>query len=116
MSRGALTGIRPDVIGQVLAYFHHLKEEEAVAENRGNEGGSPSSGTVESFNEELLPEKALARIYLVTIVILGLTVLTSIVGAIWLSLVGQEIPDLLVSLGSAAIGALAGLLAPSAGG
>ena len=86
-----------------------------MAENRGNQGTSSSSGAEERFKEELLEKKALARIYLVTIVILGVTVIGSIVGAIWLSLVGQEIPDLLVSLGSAAIGALAGLLAPSAG-
>jgi hypothetical protein len=58
----------------------------------------------------------LSTIYLITVVVLGLTVLSAVVGAIWLTLAAQEIPALLVSLGSAAIGALAGLMAPTSEG
>jgi len=45
---------------------------------------------------------------------LGLTVLIVVVGAIILSLKNvQDIPAILTAIGSAAVGALAGLLAPS---
>jgi len=44
---------------------------------------------------------------------LGLTVLVGIVGAIVLAMTSKSIPEVLVVLGSAAVGALAGLLAPS---
>jgi len=42
---------------------------------------------------------------------LGITIIICTVGAILLAYSGKEIPDLLVALGSAAIGALAGLFA-----
>ncbi len=44
---------------------------------------------------------------------LGLVALLAMIGAIILAMSGKAIPDLLTALGSAAIGALAGLLAPS---
>lgn len=46
---------------------------------------------------------------------LGLTVLSVVIGAIVLTAIGEaaSIPDLLTAIGSAAVGALAGLLAPS---
>lgn len=50
------------------------------------------------------------------IVSLGLVAVTAIIGAIILSSNELEIPDVVTALGSAAIGALAGLLAPSAAG
>jgi hypothetical protein len=52
-------------------------------------------------------------LYRIVVVVLGLTVVGSIVGAIFLALSGQSTPEVLVALGSAAIGGLAGLLAPS---
>jgi hypothetical protein len=45
--------------------------------------------------------------------VLGLTVVASVVGAIVLTLIGKSTPEVIVALGSAAIGGLAGLLAPS---
>lgn len=51
-------------------------------------------------------------LYRITVGVLGIVGLVAAFGALWLGLVGQEIPELLVALGSAAIGALAGLLAP----
>ena len=44
---------------------------------------------------------------------LGLVILLAAIGAIVLALLGKTTPDLLVALGSGAIGALAGLFAPS---
>lgn len=69
------------------------------------------------------PETTLARIdaqpvpdtwiYRIVVISLGLAVLSCIIGAIVLSALGKPIPELLIALGSGAIGALAGLLAPS---
>lgn len=57
-------------------------------------------------------------IYRLVVVALGLTVLIAVVGAIILASMGEgdkgrDIPEILVAIGSAAVGALAGLLAPS---
>jgi hypothetical protein len=52
-------------------------------------------------------------VYRIVVSSLGLTVLASVLGAIALEAIGaDEIPTLLTALGSAAVGALAGLLAP----
>ncbi len=52
-------------------------------------------------------------IYRIVVLTLGLTALASIIGAIIISMAAKELPQILVALGSAAVGALAGLLAPS---
>ena len=52
-------------------------------------------------------------IYRMVVGALGLVVLIAIIGAIVLTFKGQTVPDVLTALGSAAVGALAGLLAPS---
>jgi len=52
-------------------------------------------------------------LYRMVVVILGLSVLGSLIGAILLAIRDRNPPELLVALGLAAIGGLAGLLAPS---
>jgi len=52
-------------------------------------------------------------IYRLVVIVLGLTVIASVIDTIALTLTGLSTPELLVALGSAAIGGLAGLLAPS---
>jgi hypothetical protein len=52
-------------------------------------------------------------IYRMVVGALGLAILMAIIGAIILSVAGKAIPDVLTALGSAAVGAVAGLLAPS---
>ena len=52
-------------------------------------------------------------LYRMVVAVLGLTVVASVVGAIALAMSGQSTPEVIVALGSAAIGGLAGLLAPS---
>lgn len=52
-------------------------------------------------------------IYRMVVGALGLAVLIAMIGAITLAGFGNTIPDVLTALGSAAVGALAGLLAPS---
>ena len=52
-------------------------------------------------------------IYRIVVVALALVMLAAAVGSILISWYGKTMPEALVALGSAAIGALAGLLAPS---
>ena len=52
-------------------------------------------------------------LYRIVVVVLGLTMVASIIGMIALALSGQSIPAIVVALGSAVIGGLAGLLTPS---
>jgi hypothetical protein len=52
-------------------------------------------------------------IYRIVVGAMGLTILIALLGAIVLKAWGADIPDVLTALGSAAVGALAGLLAPS---
>ncbi|QAY77809.1 hypothetical protein [Sphingosinicella sp. BN140058] len=53
-------------------------------------------------------------VYQITVAVLGIAVLTVIGAQLWITLdtSGAEIPDGIIAIGSAAIGALAGLLAP----
>ena len=55
-------------------------------------------------------------VYQVTVVVLGLSVLAVIAAQLWITLdkIPGGIPDGIIAIGSAAIGALAGLLAPTA--
>jgi uncharacterized membrane protein YbhN (UPF0104 family) len=59
------------------------------------------------------PPKKDIWIYRIVVTVLGLTVMASVIGAIALTMKEFDTPELLVALGSAAIGGLAGLLAPS---
>jgi hypothetical protein len=52
-------------------------------------------------------------IYRMVVGTLGLAVLASIIVAIVIAMSGKELPQILVAIGSSAVGALAGLLAPS---
>jgi hypothetical protein len=54
-------------------------------------------------------------IYRTVVVALGLTVLLAMVGSIVLGFKNMAFPDASLALGSAAVGALAGLLAPAPG-
>ena len=52
-------------------------------------------------------------LYRMVVAVLGVTVVASVVGAIALAVMGHSTPDVIVALGSATIGGLAGSLAPS---
>ena len=52
-------------------------------------------------------------LYRIIVAALGLTVVASVIGAIALAMTDQNTPEVLVALGSAAIGGLAGFLVPS---
>ena len=51
-------------------------------------------------------------LYRMVVIVLGLTVVAIVVGAIGLSMTGQSTPEVIVALGSAAIGGLAGSQLP----
>jgi len=52
-------------------------------------------------------------IYRLVVVALSLTILLSVGGALYLEIMGKTTPQMLTALSGTAIGALAGLLAPS---
>lgn len=52
-------------------------------------------------------------VYRMVVFSLGLTVLLALIGGVIIALMDKTIPEVLVALGSAAIGALAGLLVPA---
>lgn len=65
-----------------------------------------------------LPPPPLVRevgIYYIVVIALGIVALGAMIGAIWITVAQgpTQIPETITALGAAAIGALAGLLAPS---
>ena len=52
-------------------------------------------------------------LYRIAVIVLGLLALIAAIGSIILVVMGKTTPEVLVSLGSAAVGALVGLFAPS---
>ena len=52
-------------------------------------------------------------LYRIAVIVLGSLALIAAVGSIWLVTASKTIPEVLVALGSAAVGALVGLFAPS---
>src|SRR5687768_13634229 len=52
-------------------------------------------------------------IYRTVVAVLGFTLIGTLIGGLALKYQGTDLPDAIVALGSAAVGALAGLLAPS---
>lgn len=52
-------------------------------------------------------------VYRIVVITLGLSVLASLIGGIILTIKDRQPPEILIALGSAAVGGLAGLLAPS---
>ncbi|CAG0941634.1 hypothetical protein ANRL1_00617 [Anaerolineae bacterium] len=71
---------------------------------------------VASLSRMAAPLEKDVWIYRMVVAALGLTVLIGAIGAILLAVAGKPVPEVLVALGSASIGALAGLLAPSPAG
>ena len=51
-------------------------------------------------------------VYKATVIVLGFAVVAVVLAQTWLTLESKAIPEGLIAIGSAAIGALAGLLAP----
>ncbi len=54
--------------------------------------------------------------YRTAILALGAVVVFTVMGAIALTVISHAIPEILIALGSAAVGALAGLVTPNVGG
>lgn len=52
-------------------------------------------------------------IYRIVVSALALTLVSSIGGAVWLQSQDKDIPEILIGLGTGALGGLAGLLAPT---
>jgi len=81
--------------------------EELIPVNGARSGNVPESAAakMDAFNDRW--------IYRMTVGVLGAVMLIGCIGAIILQSNDKEVPDMLLSLGSGAVGALAGLIAPS---
>jgi hypothetical protein len=71
------------------------------------------SNPVEALAQLARPLQTDVWIYRIVVMVLGLAVLLTLTGAICLAAGGKPLPEGVIALGSAAAGALAGLLAPS---
>jgi hypothetical protein len=87
-----------------------ITDPELAKKFSADPAGELSKAAVESGSPAYVGDKV---VYRIVVLALALVMLTAAVGAIVLSWNGKLMPDSLVALGSAAVGALAGLLAPS---
>ena len=102
--------------GKLIANLTNALEARA-----GDLAAAPDAPSVRKIVQEAREEAVLRSevpntlVYQITVVVLGLSVLSVIAALVLITLQkGQaEIPQALVAIGSAAIGALAGLLAPT---
>lgn len=67
------------------------------------------------MKRNLTPLQTDSWIYRIVVSALSLTLVSSICGAVWLQANDKEIPEILIGLGTGALGGLAGLLAPTPG-
>jgi hypothetical protein len=69
-------------------------------------GEGPSGATATPLHSDIW-------IYRAVVIILGIVSIVPVVGGLVMAWPGKEIPESIIALGSAAVGAVAGLLAPS---
>jgi hypothetical protein len=82
-----------------------------IQESVGATNGAGSHATVETLTTKPLEDP---WIYRIVVSMLGIVMLTGMIGSLILAQSSSaQIPDIFLALGSAAVGALAGLLAPS---
>lgn len=89
--------------------------DSVIQEIRHDSSFSPDQKTkiIDSLEQVPSPLQSDVFIYRLVVTFLGLTVIGTVIGGFILTFkAGAEIPQGLVALGSAAVGALAGLLAP----
>lgn len=88
---------------------------EATAEMLNGSGTAARRSSETIQTRTIKPLENDPWIYRIVVIVLGLVMLTGTGGSIALALVPtvKETPTILIALGSAAVGALAGLLAPS---
>lgn len=87
-----------------------LREDPALASRFAADPAGELSRAARDEQPAYLGDKT---IYRMVVLALTLVLLSSAIGAIVLGWWGKAMPESLIALGSAAIGALAGLLAPS---
>ncbi|AFY54080.1 hypothetical protein Riv7116_1520 [Rivularia sp. PCC 7116] len=87
-----------------------LEEEPDIVEDcRSN----PDEEIIKLINDVGKPLENDVWIYRIVVSALSFTLVFCVVGAIWLRVNDKKTPELLTGLGTGALGALAGLLAPS---
>lgn len=88
------------------------KESNQVVVKKEDAEKNPKN-RVNSTSEFKTPLETDCWIYRIVVSSLALTIIFSIVGAVWLEVNEKETPKLLIALGTGSLGALAGLLAPT---
>jgi hypothetical protein len=91
----------------------------ALNERAADLAAAPNPEAVEAIVQQAETQAVLRTevpntfVYQVTVVVLGIAVVGVVAAQFWLALQNQDIPEGIIAIGSAAIGALAGLLAPT---
>ena len=67
----------------------------------------------QSLPEPIVSSPRAINIYLIVVVALALLGLATVIGGIVLAFVGRSLPEAVTVLGSVAVGALAGMVAPT---
>lgn len=99
-------GKRIATLGQLAAA---LQADPALAARVKDDPAAAIAGLAEPLQTDVW-------IYRIVVGALALAILGAVGGAILLAMNGRTIPELLLAIGSGAVGALAGLLAPSPAG
>ncbi|MCX6070751.1 MAG: hypothetical protein NTU91_07820 [Chloroflexi bacterium] len=99
-------GKRIATLGQLAAA---LQADPALAARVKDDPAGAIAGLAEPLQTDVW-------IYRIVVGALALAILGAVGGAILLAMNGRTIPELLLAIGSGAVGALAGLLAPSPAG
>jgi hypothetical protein len=102
--------------GQLVANFTDALNERAPALAAASDPDAVQAIVQEAETEaQRRTEIPDTFVYRVTVSVLGIAVLAVIVAQLWITLDrgAADIPDGIIAIGSAAIGALAGLLAPT---
>ena len=90
-----------------------LPPQHISAKEQNPDTASQAAATAIQERTSSLPNRD-DRVYLVVVVIMGTIGVIAVLGAILLVWIPDKtVPDILMALGSAAVGALGGLLAPS---
>ncbi|MFA5015669.1 MAG: hypothetical protein WC549_09040 [Actinomycetota bacterium] len=108
-----------EILGEAFADAQKDVENIVKKYNLGDEIEKELSGKLKKAKEEAKKEAGSPFlwdewIYRSAIIVLGSVIIIAIIGTIWLTLAGiKELPSILIALGSASVGAIAGILTPT---
>lgn len=96
-----------------MGAYNELTKQVAASPTLINQLKDDPVGTLQTIAETAPPLQTDVMIYRIVVFALGVVIVSAMGGAILLSVYGKPIPETLTALGSGALGAMAGLLAPT---